>query len=51
MTDVQLRVIARAARVRVGLGLTLDEVLARWPALSGDDRAKVRAMLDDEGRR
>lgn len=50
MTDLQLRIVARAARIRVGLGMDLDEVLACWPALTDEDRAKVRAMLDEEGR-
>lgn len=49
MTDLQLRIIARAARIRVGLGMDLDDVLACWPALGDEDRAKVRAMLEGEG--
>ena len=48
MTDLQLRIVARAARIRVGLGMDLDEVLAYWPALGDEDRAKVRAMLGGE---
>ena len=46
MTDMQLRIVARAARIRVGLGMPLDEVLAYWPELDDEDKAKVRAMLD-----
>lgn len=49
MTDLQLRIIARAARIRVGLGMDLDDVLAYWPALSDEDEAKVRDMLADNG--
>lgn len=46
MTDVQLKVIARAARIRVGRGMSLDEVLSHWPSLTDEDKAKVRVMLD-----
>lgn len=46
MTDMQLRIVARAARIRVGLGMSLDEVLAYWPSLTDEDKAKVRVMLD-----
>ena len=46
MTDVQLKVIARAARIRVRPGMSLDEVLAYWPSLTDEDKVKVRVMLD-----
>ena len=46
MTDLQLRIFARAAAVRVARGEQLAHVLASWPALTDDDRARVREHME-----
>ena len=50
MAESQIRLLAAAARIRVLRGERLEDVLGSWPALTEEDEAEVRAVLEGEGR-
>lgn len=45
MTKIKLKVMVRAAQLRISAGETLEDVLASWPALTDDDKDQIRAEL------
>lgn len=45
MTAAQLRIMVRAAQIRLAQGETIDTVLDAWPALSEADKVQIRAAV------
>lgn len=48
MTSVKMRIMMRAAALRMAKGEDLEAILAAWPALTAEDREKIRAVLAPE---
>lgn len=46
MSVIKLKIMARAAALRMAAGEDLETILASWPALTDEDRALIRAELE-----
>lgn len=49
MTNLQLRIIARAVKIRVDGGEDLDQALDHYPKLSESEREEIKAFFEQEG--
>lgn len=45
MTSIKLKIMTRAASLRMAQGDDLEAILAAWPALTDEDREQIRASL------
>lgn len=46
MTSIKLKIMTRAAALRMEQGEDLEAILAAWPALTDEDKAQIRAALE-----
>lgn len=47
MTDVQIRIIARAVKIRLNRGEQMDEIIASYTKLTGEDIEAVKAQITE----
>lgn len=48
MTGLQLKIMSKAFRIRMGNGEVLEAIIASYPALNENDIAFIREELNDE---
>lgn len=47
MTAIKLKLMARAALIRMNAGEKLEDILTGWPALSEAERGEIRGAVEN----